>query len=114
MLFIIDIHNATVASKYFPKISKSGKLVFIPKPGKSLSDPFNYRPISLLNIIGKLLEKIIAQRFLHFLEHHNILNDFQFGFRTNRSTHQALHLISNTLNHSNTNKHATYTVVATP
>ena len=85
-------------------------MVFIPKPNKSHSNPFNFRPISLLNIIGKLLEKIVTNRFLYFLEYHNILSDFQFGFRPNRSTHQALHLISNTLNNSNVNKQGTFTI----
>ena len=54
----------------------------------------NYRPISLLSVFNKLLEKIMYKRLIKFLEKHNILNENQFGFRSNRSTIQAILLIA--------------------
>ena len=46
----------------------------------------NYRPVSLLPLPGKLLEKIVHLNIASHLEGHNILSDRQGGFRKNRST----------------------------
>ena len=54
---IMDVLNSTLASKCFPKLSKDTSMIFVNRPSK---DPFGYWPISLLNILRKLLEKIIA------------------------------------------------------
>jgi Reverse transcriptase (RNA-dependent DNA polymerase) len=55
------------------------KVVIIPKPGKSdYSTPKSYRPISLLECIGKVLEKIIAQRLSWDIDHFNLLGPSQF------------------------------------
>ena len=87
-------------------MSKLTKLVFIPKPNKSHSDPFNYRPISLLNIIGKQLEKILTQRLLYFMEHHNLFSEFQFGFRKSRSTQIPIQLLASAVAFYQNKKHA--------
>ena len=50
----------------------------------------NYRPISLLSNIGKIIEKLIHLRLGLFLETRNCYYLFQFGFRLNFSTNNAL------------------------
>ena len=50
----------------------------------------NYRPISLLSNIGKLLEKLMYSRLYNFLNISNCLTGLQFGFRANHSTFHAL------------------------
>ena len=50
----------------------------------------NYRPISLLSNIGKIIEKLMHQRLNFFLEQYNCYYPFQFGFRLNYSTNSAL------------------------
>ena len=50
----------------------------------------NYRPVSLLNILSKVFEKIMYSRLISFLNLHKILFEFQFGFRKNHSTYIAL------------------------
>ena len=65
------------------------KVVPIFKKG-SKSDMGNYRPISLLSIFSKIFEKLVYNRLYNFLEQNNILYPYQFGFRANYSTSQAL------------------------
>ena len=50
----------------------------------------NYRPISLLSVFDKIIEKLMHKRLYNFFESHNILFDNQFGFRKNNSTSFAL------------------------
>ena len=65
------------------------KVIPLHKDG-STQDLNNFRPISLLSIFDKIIEKIIHKRLYHFLEHHQILFENQFGFRKNNSTSYAL------------------------
>lgn len=46
----------------------------------------NYRPISLLSAFNRILEKLMYKRLINFLDKHCILNEAQFGFRSNHST----------------------------
>ena len=50
----------------------------------------NFRPISLLSIFDKIIERFMHRRLYDFLEHHSILFENQFGFRKNNSTDYAL------------------------
>ena len=67
-----------------------------------LSDPSNYRPISLLSVFNRIFEKMMYYRLKSFLEQHNILHDSQYGFREKRSTEHALLDI---INQIETNRH---------
>ena len=49
----------------------------------------NYRPIYLLSSFSKILEKLLSNRLLNFLNKCDILNKYQFGFRNNHSTYMA-------------------------
>ena len=49
----------------------------------------NYQPISLLSIFSKILEKLMHDRLLDFLNKNRILNKYQFGFRNIHSTYMA-------------------------
>ena len=51
----------------------------------------NYRPISLLIIILKLLEKAMYKRIYHFLDSNNVFFENQYGFRENRSCTYAIY-----------------------
>lgn len=72
----------------FPEIWKSGRLVVLPKGnGKPLSDPKAYRPITLLPILGKILERVIVSCAPCLYRN---ISDAQFGFTRGRSTVSAL------------------------
>lgn len=90
---IATIFNHCILKGYWPSAFKHAKVIPIPKSGKDTTKPENYRPISLLNVIGKILEKLFQSRISNFAEANNILNPTQFGFRSEHSsTHQVKRL----------------------
>jgi hypothetical protein len=52
-------------------------------------DVNNYCSITLVPALSKVLEKVIANQLIAFLNKHNMLNKSQFGFRKNKSTNDA-------------------------
>ena len=82
--------NNSLLSEYFPIQWKNGIITPIPKPGKSTLKS-NWRPITILNTVGKLLEKIVHYQTSLYLQYHEILNENQHGFHRNFSTSSALH-----------------------
>ena len=73
----------------FPSILKSAKLVPVFRKDAKL-DYSNYRPISLLSNIEKILEKLMYKILYTFLNNNNIIYNSQFGFRQYYSTLHAL------------------------
>ena len=74
----------------FPEILKIAKVIPIYKEDDAV-DPNNYRPISLLNVFDKLLEKLMYNRLDSFLHKHKIFYKYQFGFfLQNHATTNAL------------------------
>lgn len=55
---MVNVMNHYVTSGTFPHIWKTANLIFLEKPQKSPNDPPSYRPICLLNLMGKILEKL--------------------------------------------------------
>ena len=89
-----QIYNSILSTNHYPIIFGNYTMVFINKPNKCNTDPLNYRPICLIDIIGKIFEKIIAARLSYFLEYHNLLREKQFGFRPHRGTQIPISLLS--------------------
>ena len=86
---LVDLFNLSFSSGSFPSILKTAKLVPVFKHGSKL-DYCNYRPISLLSNVEKILEKFMCKRVYNFLTENNIIYDLQFGFRQTFSTSHAL------------------------
>ena len=86
---LADLFNLSVSSGVFPSLLKIAKVVPVHKKDSKL-DCRNYRPISLLSNIEKILEKLMYKRVYQFLTENNIIYDLQFGFRKNFSTAHAL------------------------
>lgn len=87
---LIYILNACLKLSYFPSQWKKAKVLPFKKPGKDHGFPQNYRPISLLPTMGKVLEIIINKRLNKFITNNNILIPEQFGFRKKHGTVQQL------------------------
>ena len=61
-------------------------MIYIVKPGKNSAQPSSYRPISLLDTIDKLFERILLTRILYEVGERGLLRDEEFGFRHRHST----------------------------
>ena len=83
------IYNLSLTSGVVPDKMKLAKVIPIYKKGAKNSAG-NYRPISLLNLFNKLLEKIIHKRLFCFLCKQHFFYNYQFGFRQKHSTSLAL------------------------
>ena len=79
----------------FPTSWKFSVVCPVYKNSGDRQSPSQYRPISLLCIISKLFETIINQQIMSHLSEANLLSDFQYGFRSSRSTADVLTVISN-------------------
>ena len=60
---------------------KHARVISLFKPGKDPALPSSYRPISLLDTVGKLFEKILLSRTMAEINSRGLLRDEQFGFR---------------------------------
>jgi hypothetical protein len=60
--------TACIRLNYIPDAWKTAEAIMIPTPGKNLDDVVSYRPISLLPIMSKLLEKLILQNLKPIVE----------------------------------------------
>ena len=89
--------NKSIETGIVPESLKVAKIIPIYK-SKDKQLLTNYRPISLLPNISKILEKVIHKRIYTFLDSKNILYDSQYGFRNNHSTNHAIaEFLSNVL-----------------
>ena len=91
-----DICNTSFNEGILPDKNKLAKMVSIHKDG-STKEINNYRPISLLSIFSKIMEKIVAVRLNSFLEY-SIIFPNQSGFRSGCSTTHALISITQAIN----------------
>ena len=82
---LADLFNLSFMTGVFPSVLKIAKVVPVFKKDSKL-DYSNYRPISLLSNIEKILEKILYKRLYTFLDNKNIIYDLQFRFRQQYST----------------------------
>lgn len=87
---LLDILNPLLQANLFPKQWKEARLVLIPKPGKNPENSNAYRPICLLNTMGKLYERIILNRIMGLMDNLDILSERQHGFRPAKSTITAI------------------------
>jgi len=88
------IAQACLETQYHPTLFKTATTVILRKPHKDYTDIKSYRPIALLNTLGKIVETIAADRIRSILEDNNLLPETQMGARKGRSTLTALELLT--------------------
>jgi Reverse transcriptase (RNA-dependent DNA polymerase)/Endonuclease-reverse transcriptase len=82
---LTTVFNSTLSTGIFPDKLKVAKIIPIHKNGPK-DIVANYRPISLLPTFSKIIEKIIQNRLLSYIDKNNILSNNQYGFRAKHST----------------------------
>jgi hypothetical protein len=90
------MYNECLRKGIFPKRWKRAKLIPIVKPGKESSEQVTkYRPISLLNKEGKIMEKLFISRINYWAYSTQFINANQHGFTPQRSTIDAAMAVKN-------------------
>ena len=69
---LLTITNTITSTGHFPKLWKQATIIFLPKPNKSLLSHIVYRLISLLEVLGKIVEEITSTRLTTLLEHKHL------------------------------------------
>ena len=88
--FILSILSRIFKEHVFPTVWELAKILPFAKPGKDCSVAGNYRPIALTSCLCKIMEKMINVRLMWYLERGGHLSPAQSGFRSMRSTTDAL------------------------
>jgi hypothetical protein len=91
---IINICNKMLAQGIYPERLKFSLIRPIYKSG-NISAPSNYRPISLLPVFSNIFEKVVYKRLFDHFNKNAILNEYQYGFRSEMSTENASHMLLN-------------------
>ena len=83
--------NLCIEKHYFPDALKIASVTPIYKKGDP-DDPTNYRPISILPVISKILENVLKRQLADYFESFGLFNKCQFGFRAGKSTVDAINV----------------------
>jgi hypothetical protein len=87
---LLEVFNKCLSENFLPDMWKESIIKMIEKKSDDLSDPKNYRPISITSCLMRLLERLILIRLQKHLDNNKILLESQSGFRKNRSTRDNL------------------------
>lgn len=83
---ILNCYNHVWRTGKIPDIWKESIIVPIPKKIRKHGSPDEYRPISLINCMAKVLERVINRRLITFIEEENLLDPRQYAFRAGLGT----------------------------
>ena len=97
-IYLKELYNHIIASGYVPQILSTSLIIPLVKSyKKSLKDPDNYRGISLIPILPKMLETLVLQKYTSIKSSSNS----QYGFKANCSTLHAEFIVVETVKHYN-------------
>lgn len=83
---LMELYNKVWESGKLPQSWKEVVVIPIRKPGKDSTKPGNYRPIALISNICKIMEKMINERLIYYMENKGYISKYQSGFRRGRNT----------------------------
>ena len=85
LLIFLDIINDIWIRGDFPNIWREAHIIPLPKPNKDSTNKNNYRPIALTSQLCKIMERMVNERLIYYLNKSGYLSNFQCGFRKNRN-----------------------------
>lgn len=106
---LLLLYNKVWDEGRIPGSWKEAIIIPIRKPGKDASRPGNYRPIALTSHVCKLMERMINERLVYFLESRGMVATYQSGFRKGRNTMDPVLCLEDEIRKAQVNKE---TVVA--
>ena len=91
---LAELFNKCLKESCFPDCWKVLSVVPVFKNVGEKSTAKNYRPVSLLSVVSKVFEKLVNNKIVDHLEKCGVFSDFQYGFRSPRSTAEVLTVVS--------------------
>uniref|UniRef100_A0A672G6V9 Reverse transcriptase domain-containing protein n=1 Tax=Salarias fasciatus TaxID=181472 RepID=A0A672G6V9_SALFA len=92
---VVNLINVSLSTGLVPNFLKQAAISpILKKPNLDPAEPGNYRPISKLPFLSKVLEKVVAEKLIAYLDLNEMLDKFQSGFRKMHSTETALLKVS--------------------
>ena len=91
---LTELFNKCLKESCFPDCWKVSSIVPIFKNIGKRPAAKNYRPVSLLSVVSKVYEKLVNNTIVDHLEKCGLFSDFQYGFRSSRSTADLLTVVS--------------------
>ena len=91
---LAELFHKCLTESCFPDCWKVSSVVPVFKNVGEWSTAKNYRPLSLLSVVSKVFEKLVNNRIVDHLEKCGLFSDFQYGFRSSRSTADLLTVVS--------------------
>lgn len=82
---ITEVFNEIIHTGQYPNCLKLARVVPIFKSGNT-KEVSNYRPISCLSVLDKIIEKLLTSRIIEFTRRYNLIYPYQYGFRSGSST----------------------------
>ena len=86
---LTKIINLSIKEGIYPTCFKLTKVIPLHKQNDT-NDPNDFRPISLIPVISKVLEYILKTQLTEYFESKNLFSDCQYGFKANKSTTKAI------------------------
>ena len=87
---LASLFSSSLTLGYVPQRWRLGLVRLLPKPGRPLTRPSDFRPIALTSTVGKVLERVVARRFASLCETRGLLQPEQSAFRLARGTEEQL------------------------
>ena len=84
------ICNRSFQQQTYPDVWKLARVCLLCKDSKEKTNPLKYRPVSVLPGPSKVLEKVVVDRLVHYMETTQYFPDAQHGYRANRSCQTAV------------------------
>ena len=82
--YLLDMINKSFMENIIPTSWKLAKIIMIEKKDDDKHNKNNYRPIILTSAISKIVERLIKNRLIDYLESNSLITKYQSGFRSSR------------------------------